>query len=461
VKGCDCLKISLDGNRIVMDENLGFQSEETIKAKSMKQFLILWAAQALSLLGSRLVQFALIWWITDEIGSASALALASLVGLVPQVILGPFIGTLVDRWNRKAIMLVADSSIAIATLGLAYLFYLGDVTYLHVLPLLFIRALGGSFHQPAMTASTTLMVPEKHFTRIQGLNQTLQGALNIVAAPLGALLLNLLPMQGVLSIDVSTAIIAVVTLAFIAVPQPKKAQAHQDQKSYWEDLRAGFRYMREWPGLVMLLLMAALINFVFVPTSSFLPLLVKDFFQQGVEGYATLQSAMGFGFLFGGIGLSIWGGFKRRVVTSLSGLVLLGIVNGMIGFVPAGWFVGAVISIFLVGAMIPVVNGPLLATMQASVDPDMQGRVFTLVNSLAVAMTPLGLIIAGPIADLIGVRSWYVIGGVICSLMGVLGFLIPTVLYLEDGRGKPADPEAESDGLASVPAPVFHQSEKE
>lgn len=429
---------------------------EPSPSPSMRPFLILWAAQALSLLGSQLVQFALIWWITEEIGSASALALASLVGLVPQAVLGPFIGTLVDRWNRKAIMLTADAVIALATLGLAYFFYLGDVTYIHVLPLLFIRALGGSFHHPAMTASTTLMVPEKHFTRIQGMNQTLQGALNIVAAPLGALLLNILPMQGVLSIDVGTAIIAIVTLAFIAVPQPKKAKAGQGESSYWDDLRAGFQYMREWPGLVMLLLMAALINFVFVPTSSFLPLLVKDFFQQGVEGYATLQSAMGFGFLFGGIGLSIWGGFKRRVVTSLIGLVLLGIANGMIGVVPAGWFVGAVISIFLVGVMIPVVNGPLLATMQAAVDPDMQGRVFTLVNSLAIAMTPLGLIIAGPIADLIGVRSWYVIGGVICSLMGVLGFLIPAVLYLEDGRGKPDEVEPGTDALTSAQSPVYH-----
>lgn len=443
------------------NEDINSQREEPVQTKSMKQFLILWAAQALSLLGSRLVQFALIWWITEEVGSASALALASLVGLVPQAVLGPFIGTLVDRWNRKTIMLIADAVIALATLGLAYFFYLGDVTYLHVLPLLFIRALGGTFHQPAMTASTTLMVPEKHFTRIQGMNQTLQGALNIVAAPLGALILNLLPMQGVLSIDVGTAIIAIVTLIFIAVPQPKRAEAGQGEKTYWDDLRAGFRYMREWPGLVMLLLMAALINFVLIPTTSFLPLLVKDFFQQGVQGYATLQAAMGFGFLFGGIGLSIWGGFKRRVVTSLIGLVLLGIANGMIGFVPADWFAGAVISIFLVGAMVPIVNGPLLATMQAAVDPDMQGRVFTLVNSIAIAMTPLGLVIAGPIADLIGVRSWYVIAGVICSLMGVLGFVIPAVLYLEDGRGQPENPEGEAEGLTSAPTSVFHHPDKE
>jgi DHA3 family macrolide efflux protein-like MFS transporter len=427
----------------------------------MKKFLTLWAAQAISLLGSRLVQFALIWWITEEIGTASALAVASLIGLVPQVILGPIIGTLVDRWNRKTIMLVADAGIALATVVLAYFFASREVTYLIVLPILFIRALGGTFHFPAMAASTTLMVPERHLTRIQGLNQTLQGALNIVAAPLGALLLSTMPIQSILAIDVGTAALAIITLAFITVPQPVKKIVGEDADSFWDDLKAGFRYMRAWPGLLIMLVMAALINFVFVPTSSFLPLLVKDFFQQGVTGFATLQSAMGFGFLFGGIFLSVWGGFKRRVITSLSGLVLLGIANSTLGWVPANLFLGAVVGIFFAGFMLPIVNGPLMATLQATVDRDMQGRVFTLVTSIATAMTPLGLIIAGPIADLIGVRAWYIIGGVICTSMGILGFFIPAVLYLEDGRGKPATGESAEAGLEAASAPVLHQSENE
>jgi DHA3 family macrolide efflux protein-like MFS transporter len=427
----------------------------------MKKFLTLWAAQAISLLGSRLVQFALIWWITEEIGTASALAVASLIGLVPQVILGPIIGTLVDRWNRKTIMLVADAGIALATVVLAYFFASREVTYLIVLPILFIRALGGTFHFPAMAASTTLMVPERHLTRIQGLNQTLQGALNIVAAPLGALLLSTMPIQSILAIDVGTAALAIITLAFITVPQPVKKIVGEDADSFWDDLKAGFRYMRAWPGLLIMLVMAALINFVFVPTSSFLPLLVKDFFQQGVTGFATLQSAMGFGFLFGGIFLSVWGGFKRRVITSLSGSVLLGIANSTLGWVPANLFLGAVVGIFFAGFMLPIVNGPLMATLQATVDPDMQGRVFTLVTSIATAMTPLGLIIAGPIADLIGVRAWYIIGGVICTSMGILGFFIPAVLYLEDGRGKPATGESAEAGLEAASAPVLHQSENE
>jgi DHA3 family macrolide efflux protein-like MFS transporter len=431
------------------------------ESQSMKQFLTLWAAQATSLLGSRLVQFALIWWITEGIGTASALALASLIGLVPQVILGPFIGTLVDRWNRKTIMLVADAGIALATLVLAYFFASGIVTYSLVLPILFIRALGGTFHFPAMTASTTLMVPSRHLTRIQGLNQTLQGALNIVAAPLGALLLSVLPIQSILAIDVGTAALAIMTLAFIAVPQPQKKTNDEGADSFWDDLKDGFRYMRAWPGLLIMMMMAALINFVFVPTSSFLPLLVKDFFQQGVTGFATMQSAMGFGFLFGGIFLGVWGGFKRRVITSLSGLILMGIANATLGWVPATLFLGAVVGIFIAGFMLPIVNGPLMATLQATVDPDMQGRVFTLVTSIATAMTPLGLIIAGPIADIIGIRAWFIIGGIICTSMGILGFFIPAVLYLEDGRDPSQRKMAETGSMESAAVPSEYPSEKE
>ncbi len=157
--------------------------------KPLKPFFIIWSGQAVSLLGSQLVQFALIWWLTQETGSATVLAIASLVGLLPQVLLGPFIGVLVDRWNRRWTMLLADSVVALATVLLFLLFWFGLIQTWHVFVILFIRSLGGAFHFPAMNASTTLMVPEDKLTQIQGLNQMLEGGLMILAAPLGALLI--------------------------------------------------------------------------------------------------------------------------------------------------------------------------------------------------------------------------------------------------------------------------------
>ena len=199
--------------------------------KSMRPFFTIWIGQMFSLLGSQLVQFALIWWLTQHTGSATGLAGAAIVGLVPQVILGPFGGPLIDRWNRKWTMILADGVVALSTGVLVYLFWTGAVEVWHIYAILFIRALGGSFHWPAMTASISLMVPQEHLTRVQGLNQILNGGLSIASAPLGALLISLLPMENVLMIDIVTAAIAMVTIAFVHVPQPEARQAQLGETS--------------------------------------------------------------------------------------------------------------------------------------------------------------------------------------------------------------------------------------
>ena len=156
--------------------------------KRLSRFMVIWCGQALSLFGSAAVQFALIWWLTLQTGSAGILAGATLVGLLPQVVLGPVIGALVDRWNRRTIMLVADAGVALASLVLAVLYSRDAAGVEAVFAVLFVRALGSAFHGPAMLAASSLLVPERHLTRIQGWNQSLQGALAIVAAPAGAFL---------------------------------------------------------------------------------------------------------------------------------------------------------------------------------------------------------------------------------------------------------------------------------
>ena len=198
-------------------------------------FFAIWTGQAFSLLGSQIVQFAIIWYLTEKTGSATVLATTTLIALLPGVFLSPFIGPLVDRWNRRRIMILADSFIALATLVLAALFALGLVDLWHIYAVLFIRSIGENFHRPSMTASTSLMVPKEHLTRIQGVNQTLNGGLNIIAAPLGALLMTLIPMSGIVAIDVITALIAVVPLFFIVIPQPEKNPAESGSTTFWQD----------------------------------------------------------------------------------------------------------------------------------------------------------------------------------------------------------------------------------
>jgi MFS transporter, DHA3 family, macrolide efflux protein len=422
-------------------------------------FFTIWTGQAFSLFGSQLVQFALIWWLTRTTGSATILATASLVGLFPQVILGPLAGTLVDRWNRRITLIVADWIVALATVILAILFYLGVVQIWHVFLLLFIRSAAGSFHWPAMQASTSLMVPKQHLSRIQGLNQMLGGGMNIISAPLGALLIEFLPMQGVLAIDVSTAILATIPLLFLPVPQPMRiiSDTHASKPTVWQDFKEGLRYIRGWPGLVFIMLMAAVINLVLSPAFALMPILVTRHFSGEAIQLAWMHSAWGLGLVLGGLLLSAWGGFKRRMYTMMAGLVFTGLGSLAVGFMPSSALLLAVFFVFVMGLSNPIVNGPLMAAMQSCVAPHMQGRVFTVLASVATAMTPLGLVIAGPVADYIGVQVWFLTGGVVTILLAVGGVFIPAIRNFEEGRDLNSEPaeisESSPSSLQAAPHP--------
>src|SRR5215216_6734460 len=195
---------------------------KTINQHWAIHFVSLWVGQAFSLLGSQLVQFAIIWHLTQKTHSATTLAVASMMGLLPQVLLSPFIGTWVDRGNRRFTLIAADATVAFATLLLAILFATHVVQVWHIYAALFIRAVAGGFHQSAFGASVVLLVPKQHLARVQGFNQALYGGLNIVSAPLGAYLLAVIPMQGILGIDVATALLAMSILLFVQIPQPER-----------------------------------------------------------------------------------------------------------------------------------------------------------------------------------------------------------------------------------------------
>lgn len=433
---------------------------DATEQRSLRPFFILWSGQAVSLIGSQLVQFALIWWLTKQTGSATVLAIASIVGLVPQVVLGPFVGVLVDRWNRRLVMLGADFAVALTTLGLAALFWSGSAEIWHVYLALFVRSLCGSFHWPAMTASTSLMVPQDQLTRIQGLNQILNGGLNIAAAPLGALLVSLLPVESVLMIDVGTAAVAILAIFFLKIPQPKREPVPQSQSTlgtYWADLRAGLRYVLNWRGLLILSIVAMSLNMVLSPTTSFMPLLVTDYFEGSAWHLGTLQAGFSVGILIGGVALSVWGGFKRRILTSLVGVFGIGASILFVGLTPASLFPLAVGSMLLGGVMSSLANGPIMAIFQSTIEPGMQGRVLALINSLTMGMMPLGLAVAGPLADIIGVRTWFIAGGLFTLTMAIVCNFIPSLMNIEKDRDDHVD--AAEKTPTSISSPVVGSAE--
>lgn len=402
------------------------------------KFFVIWTGQAFSLIGSALVQFALVWWMTKTTGSATVLATATLVALLPQILLGPFVGALVDRWNRRLIMIIADTGIAIATGVLILLFAAGNIQVWQVYVILLVRSLGGAFHGPAMTASTSLMVPKQHLARLAGLNQTLQGLLSVFAPPLGALLIGLLPMQGVLAIDIGTAALAVFPLLVLSIPNPPRqmAQANGTAKktTYWHDLREGFTYVVKWPGLLGLILLAMMLNFLLIPSSSLTPLVITKVFGKGVAELGWTETIFGVGVIVGGLVLSAWGGFKRKIVTSLTGVVGIGAGVVLIGAAPSNLFFLILVANFVIGVTQVFANGPLMAIFQTAIEPDMQGRVFSLINAGATAMMPISLLVAGPISDWLGVRVWYLIGGGLCILVTLVAFSIPAIMNIEHNR---------------------------
>jgi DHA3 family macrolide efflux protein-like MFS transporter len=413
-------------------------SAETIRRPNDRwavPFFTIWSAQALSLFGSSLVGFALIWWLTAETGSATVLATATLISILPGVFIGPFAGALVDRWNRRLVMIAADGGIALATLALMLIYLSGNMQPWHVYVLMFVRAVGGGFHWPAMAASTTLMVPKEQFTRVQGMNQTLQGVNNIITPPLGALLLSLLPLNGIMGIDIVTATIAIMPLFFIAIPQPQRRAgdaAGGGRPTVLHDVREGLAYIWGWPAFVIILASATIVNFVLTPAFSLTPILVTQHFQGDAMQLGWISSAFGAGILVGGLTLSAWGGLRSKIMTMLLGLGLMGSGVLVVGVAPSSWLWMGIAGMFLAGFANPITNGPLHALVQTTVDPSLQGRVFTTISSVAMATSPLSMAIAGPVADAVGVQVWYIAGGAICLALALMNRMLSSVMSLEE-----------------------------
>jgi len=400
-----------------------------------KDFFPFWTGQMISILGSYLVQFTLVWWLTRETESATVLATASLFALVPEIIVQPFAGVIVDRLNRKQIIIIADAIIALATLLLGVLFFLDIVQIWFIYAIMLLRAIGGAFHYPAEQASVALMVPEEHLARIAGLNQASRGIINIIAAPLGALVLDLMGVEGALMIDVVTAAIAIGIVAFTTIPQQKKLEKNGKGGigTVLADMRDGFRYLVSWKGLMVLTGMALIFKVALSPAFSLIPLLVYSHLNGTAAQYGLLEVFAGIGIILGGIILGVWGGFKRQVYTMILGGTAVGLGIFLMGTLPAGAFYWSLPAVFLVGLAIPIVDGPISAILQANIDNEYQGRVMTLFGSVINLSGPIGLIAAGPVSDAWGIQIWFITAGVLIFGCMVFGYLNKDLMQIDAG----------------------------
>lgn len=394
------------------------------------RFFIIWTGQALSLVSSELVQFALIWWLIRTTESATALSVAMMIALLPRAILSPFMGALVDRWNRRVVMIVSDSVIALGLIWLVFCFSTDKVQIWHIHIIILLRAIGGSFHMPAMLASTSLMMPKRYLPRVAGMNQMMSGIVMVVVPPLGAVLINAISFRDIIALDIAGAMLAIVPLLFVHIPQPQPVTTCPGTKSIWNDVCEGLRYIQNWPGAVGMLTISTLINFIVRPAFQLLAVLVIIRFGGEEIEFGWMAATLGAGFMVGGLVLSVWGGFRRQMQTSLMGIIGAGLAILIVGLAQQTAFLLALGAIFMAGFMMPMCMGPIQALVQSTVDPSMQGRVFTIMSSASTLISPLSLGIAGPLFDKLGPQVWYTWGGIAAVLIGLTGLFSPTILNL-------------------------------
>ena len=396
-------------------------------------FFTIWTGQTLPSLGTQVAQFALVWWLTEKTGSATILATSVLVAYLPEVFLAPIIGALNDRWNRRIVMLISDTLVAIAMAGLAGLFWMEIIEIWHIYAVNFLASIGRAFQGLAMITSTPLMVPEKHLARIQGTNQTLHGVLSMGGPPLGALALAVFEIHLILAIDVLTATLAIGPLIFIMIPQPKRVEEKQSQEvGIWVDMLEGFRYLWRWIGLRNLILIAAVLNIFGNTKMTISPLLITNHFNGGATELGWFNSAWGVGIVLGGLLVGAWGGFRRRIMTTIFGWIVYGIGTILVGIAPHTRFALAITGIALSGVGSSLINAPLRALLQANVDPHLQGRVFGALHSSVQFTTMLGLIVIGPVTDVFGPQPWFFAAGVLTLILGTSARMIPSIVSIED-----------------------------
>jgi DHA3 family macrolide efflux protein-like MFS transporter len=282
-----------------------------------------------------------------------------------------------------------------------------------------------------------LLVPKEQLARVQGFNQALYGGMNIISAPLGAYLLSVMPMQGILGIDVSTALLAVSILLFIQIPQPERSV--ETKATFWQDFAAGFRYIIAWRGLVILLGMVMIINFFYSAAEPLTPLLITRHFEGDAQNLGWWLSSFAIGTILGGLLLGAWGGFKGKMITAQLGMILAGVSTAIVGIVPANLFWAGLAANSTLGFLLPIVNGSFGATLQAAIKPEMQGRVFAFIFSAAQLVSPIALMIAGPVADALGIQLWFLIAGISCLVMGILGFFSSDVMVMENNNTKDSE----------------------
>jgi DHA3 family macrolide efflux protein-like MFS transporter len=398
------------------------------------RYFSIFGGQSLSLIGSALTQFVLMWWITDMTDSVAARAIAGVAALLPQALLAPLGGTLADRYSRRLLMIVTDLISALCMLVLIALFASGGVALWHIYLAMFMRSAAQAFQMPAASASVAMLVPPGFLQRASGLSQMMVGVVTIAAAPLGALAMSLMPVGWALGIDVFTAVLGIVPLLFFVVPQqflPK-----DERRGLWREFKDGVALVWGDSGLRNLYGLLAGVVLLLMPGFTLVPLLIKTHFGGGAPEVAVLQGLAGIGMILGGVIATIFVP-RRAMRRAIFALIVANLGLMAAGLVPGNLFWIATVFWAVASVALVIGNTPMVAILQAVVPNHLQGRVFSLLSMMMGAGAPIGLAIATPVGEAIGVRWLFVVAGLLGALLCFAGLFSRPLMRLEGLSGFP------------------------
>jgi DHA3 family macrolide efflux protein-like MFS transporter len=363
----------------------------------MSTFLVIWFGQVISIIGSSLTGFAMSVWVYQTTGSVTKFSIVILFTVLPGIVLSPVVGTLVDMWDRRWLMILSNVWAALSVLLVAGMFYYGVLHFWHICFLAGATSVANAVLSPALTASISLIVPKKHFGRASGMSQFGEATSQIIAPLLGGLLITIIKIEGILILDGVTYAVATLTLLMVRIPRPAAVgrAGGGDEGSMWRKAASGWTYLAARPGLMSLLIFFAVTNFAVSMSNILITPLVLSFADAKV--YATVISVAGAGLLAGSLLMSVWGGPQRRIYGVFGYGLLLGVGLVLEGLRPNPVLIG--VALFIIGCIAPVANGCIIPILQTKTPPELQGRVFAAVRIVAWFSVPIAYIAAGPLAD--------------------------------------------------------------
>ncbi|MDR2097409.1 MAG: MFS transporter [Spirochaetaceae bacterium] len=374
--------------------------------------------QALSMFGSMVVQYAIMWHITLKTQSGIMITIFTILGFLPMFFISPFGGVWADRFNRKYIINISDGAIAFASLVIAVFLILGFESFGILLIGTVVRSLGQGVQMPAVGAFIPQIVPERHLTRINGIQSGIQSFITLTSPAASAALMSFTSLKMLFFVDVITAAFGIsVLFFFVKVPEPEKSGQQPEQKplKYLHDLKEGLNYIKNHEYIFLLIIFSAVFMFFASPSAMLTPLQVSRNFGNEVWRLSAIEIAFSAGMMAGGLAIGFWGGFKNRIFTITLSCALFGIEAIILGIAPVFWIY--ICAMVVVGITMPLYNTPLMVILQTSVEPEFMGRVLSVITMLNSVMMPLGMLVFGPLSDAVSINLILVVTGIVMTLL--------------------------------------------